>query len=137
MKTSISALARSQGGGAIGLSSSDCHDPMDTEIRLPRHHLTLKRVGHAIVCPILLSLAGLCSTELILRPLAPQSMVSQLIVVALGFAVVFSVSALIPSVRKEVMPFRELWCELRFSRQFVEPAGQTPHFCLSKEKRLW
>jgi hypothetical protein len=82
-------------------------------------NLTLNRVWHAIVCPILLSLAGICSTELVLRPLAPQRIVSQLIVVALGFAAVFSFSALIPSVRKEVMSFRELWGELRFSRQFA------------------
>ena len=82
-------------------------------------NLTLNRIGHAIVCPILLSLAGICSTELVLRPLAPQRIVSQLIIVALGFAAVFSFSALIPPVRKEVMSFRELWAELRFSRQLA------------------
>ena len=82
-------------------------------------NLTLNRIGHAIVCPILLSLAGICSTELVLRPLAPQRIVSQLIVIALGFAAVFSFSALIPPVRKEVMSFRELWAELRFSRQLA------------------
>jgi PST family polysaccharide transporter len=82
-------------------------------------NLTLQRLGHAIVCPVLLSLAGICSAELALRLVAPQRVVSQLLVVTLAFAAVYSLSALIAVVREEMASFMRLLNELRPSTQIV------------------
>ena len=78
--------------------------------------LTLGRLGQAIVYPISLCLAGVFFAELALHLIAPQRVVSQLLVVALGFAAAYSLSALIPAVRDEVMSFRKLLSELRLSK---------------------
>ena len=75
-------------------------------------NLSLQRLGKAILCPILLCLAGVCLAEAILHLIAPQRIVFQLLVTALGFAVAFSLSLLIPAVRGEVMSFRQLFGEL-------------------------
>ena len=80
-------------------------------------NLTLQRLGRAILPPIALCLAGIFSAELSLHLLGPQRMVSQLLVVALGFAVAYSLSALIPAVREEIVSLRALLAEMRLSRQ--------------------
>jgi len=82
-------------------------------------HLTLRRVGHAIRCPISLCLAGVIFAELALHLIAPQRIVPQLLVVALGFAAVYSFSLLMPPVREEIKSLRGLLGELRLSKQTV------------------
>jgi len=79
--------------------------------------LTLQRLGRAILCPIALSLAGVVSAELALHLIAPQGMVSQLVVAALGFAAAYAFSALIPPIRAEAMSLRKLFSEMRPSRE--------------------
>ena len=73
--------------------------------------LTLRRLGHAILYPISLCLAGVCLAELALRSIAPQRIVSQLLVTAMGFVAAYSLSLLIPPVREEVMSLRKLFSE--------------------------
>jgi O-antigen/teichoic acid export membrane protein len=70
--------------------------------------LTLQRLGRAILCPISLCLAGVGLAELALYLIAPQHIVSQLLVTALGFAAVYLLSVLILPVREEIMSFRTL-----------------------------
>ena len=79
--------------------------------------LNLKRLGHAILCPISLGVAGVFMAEVALHVVAPQHIVAQLIVVGLGFAAAYTLSLLIPAVREQVMSFRELFGELRRSKQ--------------------
>lgn len=77
--------------------------------------LTLKDLGKAILLPVVLSLAGSFLSELALHLIAPQRVVSQFLVVALGFATVYSLSALLRPVREEAMSLRRLFSELRLS----------------------
>ena len=79
--------------------------------------LTLPRLGRAIMYPISLALAGVLLAELALHLIAPQSIVAQLMVAALGFAVASLLSALIPPVREEAMSLRRLFNEMRLSSQ--------------------
>jgi len=81
--------------------------------------LTLGRLWQAILYPISLCLAGVFLGELALHLIAPQRIISQLLVVALGFAVAYSLSALLRAVREEVMSFRRLFRELRLSSEVV------------------
>jgi O-antigen/teichoic acid export membrane protein len=71
-------------------------------------NLTLRHLGRAIMWPILLCLAGGLFAELALHFIAPHRTVSQLLIVALGFAVAYSLSALIPTVREEIKSLRGL-----------------------------
>lgn len=71
-------------------------------------NLTLTRVGQAILCPIALSLGGLCSAELALHVVVPQGNISELLITALGFAVALLIFALLPAVREEIKSFREI-----------------------------
>jgi O-antigen/teichoic acid export membrane protein len=80
-------------------------------------HLTLQRLGQAILCPIALCLAAICLAELALHVIAPQGIISQLVVVALSFAVAYSLAVLIRRVRDEAMSLRTLVSELRPSSQ--------------------
>jgi PST family polysaccharide transporter len=82
--------------------------------------LTLGRLAKALQCPILLSLAGVLFAESAMRLVAPQSMLSQLAVAALGFAIIYSLAFLIPAVRREIKSLWKLFSELRLSR---EPAA--------------
>jgi hypothetical protein len=70
--------------------------------------LSLRRLGRAILCPIALCLGSVLLAELALRLITPQGTISQLLVVALGFAAAYSLSALIPLVRAEVMSLKRL-----------------------------
>jgi PST family polysaccharide transporter len=76
-------------------------------------NLTLRRLGLAILHPIVLCLAGIFSSELALHLIGPQRIVSQLVVVALGFGATYSLLALIPAVREEIMSLRGLLGEMR------------------------
>jgi hypothetical protein len=55
-----------------------------------------------------------------MRLVAPQSMLSQLAVAALSFAIIYSLALLIPAVRREISSLWKLFSELRLSR---EPAA--------------
>ena len=77
--------------------------------------LTLRRLGQAILCPISLCLAAVGLAELALRLIAPERIVSKLLVTALGFAVAYSLSPLVSPVRGEVMSLRNLFSESGFS----------------------
>jgi PST family polysaccharide transporter len=81
--------------------------------------LTLQRLGHAVLWPIALSLAGVFMAELALHLISPQGIVSQLGVVALSFAAAYFLSALVPPIREEAVSLRKLFGELRLSRQAV------------------
>ena len=70
--------------------------------------LTLQRVGRAIFYPITVSLVGIGVAELALQLSAPQRLISQLLVVAVGFAVSYSLTLLIPPVRREVLAIANL-----------------------------
>ena len=80
-------------------------------------HLTLQRLGEAILPPVALGLAGIFSAELTLHLLAPERIVSQLLAVALGFVVAYLLSALVPATRQEIMSLKALLVEMRLSRQ--------------------
>jgi O-antigen/teichoic acid export membrane protein len=70
--------------------------------------LTVRRLGRAIVWPISLCFAGVIVAEVVLYFIAPRSIPLQLLVVALAFAGVYSLSALIRPVRQEAMALRKL-----------------------------
>src|SRR3984885_14840362 len=72
-------------------------------------NLTLKRFGQAILYPIAVCVAGICSAKLALQLIAPPPPVSQLLVAALGFAVGYALSVLIPRVRQEVIALKTLF----------------------------
>jgi O-antigen/teichoic acid export membrane protein len=77
--------------------------------------LTLQRVGWALLYPVSVCLAGVFLAELALHLIAPGRTLLQLLVVALGFAAAYSLSALIPPVREEIVSFSKLLRELRLS----------------------
>jgi O-antigen/teichoic acid export membrane protein len=79
--------------------------------------LNLARLARSMVCPIALCLAGVLLANVALFLIAPQQAVSQLLVVALGFATTYFLAALIPSVREEALSLRNLFGELRSSSQ--------------------
>lgn len=82
-------------------------------------HLTLGLLGQALVCPVSLCLAAVFLAELALHLFAPHRPLPQLLVVALGFAVTYSLSALIPRVRAEILSFKGLLGDLGLSRKTV------------------
>jgi PST family polysaccharide transporter len=87
-------------------------------------NLTLPRLGQALLCPVSLCLVGVFFAELALHLIAPERIFSQLLVIALGFAAVYSLSALIPQVREEIVSFRKLLSQFRVSSQTVQPATE-------------
>jgi O-antigen/teichoic acid export membrane protein len=91
--------------------------------------LTLQSLRQATLYPISLCVAGVCLAELALYLIAPQRIVSQLLVTALGFAVCYSLSLLIPPIREEVMSFRTLFGE-SYSAASPKPAGISEMFQL-------
>jgi|HubBroStandDraft_6_1064221.scaffolds.fasta_scaffold10543_3 O-antigen/teichoic acid export membrane protein len=75
--------------------------------------LTLQRLGRALLYPVSLSLAAVILAEFAIRLIAPGPTFSQLLVSALSFVAVYSLSSLIPPVRAEMMALRKLSSELR------------------------
>lgn len=80
-------------------------------------NLTLQRVGRALVYPFVPCLVGICFSELAMHIVAPHRILFQLMVVALGFAVAYLLSALIRPIREEIMSFKQLLSELRPSNE--------------------
>lgn len=85
--------------------------------------LTLGRLGRTLLYPISLCLVGVFVAELALHFIAPERTLSKLLVAALGFAIAYSLSALIPSVREEILSFGNLLNNLRLSRRSVKTAA--------------
>ncbi len=81
--------------------------------------LTLQRLGRVLLYPIALSLAGVFVAELALHLIGPERKFSQLLVVALSFAAAYSLSALMPPVRQEIVSLKKLSSELRLSSRIV------------------
>ncbi len=79
--------------------------------------LTLQSLGRAILCPISLSGVSAVFAELATHLIVPNRVLTQLLVTAFVFVATFSLSALIPAVRDEMMSLRKLLDELR-------PTGQ-------------
>jgi len=82
--------------------------------------LTLTRLARAILCPISLSLTGVVFAELVMHLIVPQRIFSQLLTAALGLAVVYSFSLLIPPVRSEFTSLWRLLGELRIFNRSSE-----------------
>ncbi len=83
-------------------------------------NLTLLSLGKALLCPISLSIVGGLFAEFTIHLIAPQRMIPQLLIAALGFAVAYSLSALVPAIRKEMMSLRTLMSEFRPPKQPIE-----------------
>jgi O-antigen/teichoic acid export membrane protein len=81
-------------------------------------NLTLQRLGLAILCPISVCLAGVCMAELTLHLIAHQRTISELLIIALGFAAGCLLSMFVPQVREEVMSLKILFSK---SRSAVSP----------------
>ena len=79
--------------------------------------LTLRRLGHAVLWPFSLGVAGALSGELVLHLVDPQRIITQLLSVAVGFAVAYSFSALITPVRAEAVSLVRVFSKLRLSGQ--------------------
>lgn len=79
--------------------------------------LTIRRLAAAVMCPVSLSLGGVCLAELALNLSAPRHLVWQLGVAALSFAISSSLSLFLPAMRKEILSFGTLLRELRLQRQ--------------------
>jgi O-antigen/teichoic acid export membrane protein len=90
-------------------------------------NLTLKRLGRAILYPISLCLAGVFLAECALYLAASQRKVVQLLITALGFAMVYAFSMLVTPVRREVMSLRKLFGESGFASS-PEPAQSSETF---------
>ena len=78
--------------------------------------LTLLRIGRALMYPIALGIAGVLLGELALHLVRPERIFSKLLVTALSFAAAYSLSALLPAAREEIMSLRKLSTELRGPR---------------------
>jgi PST family polysaccharide transporter len=81
--------------------------------------LTLHRLGQAMLRPVAPCLAGVFFAEVTLHVIAPQKIISQLLVVALSFGAAYLLSALTPSVREEAMSLKNLFSELRLPSQSI------------------
>ena len=82
--------------------------------------LTLRGLGRALALPIALSLGGVLVAKFALHSINPQRVIPQLLVVAMGFIVAYSLAALIPPVRAEMMSFKNLLNEFRGSNRTAE-----------------
>jgi PST family polysaccharide transporter len=81
--------------------------------------LNLRQVGRTLLFPISLCLAGVFVSILALHFIAPQRIVLQLVIVGLGFATAYFLSALIPPVRQEMVSLSKVLSDLRQTN----PAG--------------
>jgi PST family polysaccharide transporter len=84
--------------------------------------LTLRRLWRATIYPLSLCLVSVCLTEIMLQIMSPAHALSQLLLIGLGFAIVYSVLSLIPRVREEASFVKDLIKELRPASQ-PSPAG--------------
>ncbi len=85
--------------------------------------LTLRRLGQVLLCPALLCVAGGLAAQIAVDVFAPQHVLSQLLIMAAGFLAAYALSAIVPAVREEMLSLRDLWYDLRGSRQNEQPAS--------------
>jgi O-antigen/teichoic acid export membrane protein len=86
--------------------------------------LTLQRLGRVIIYPISLCLVSVFLTELMLQIVSLDRALPKLLVIAVGFALVYSVSSLIPRVREETSFFKGLINELLPASETAAPTAQ-------------
>ncbi|HVB58315.1 MAG TPA: lipopolysaccharide biosynthesis protein [Candidatus Acidoferrales bacterium] len=79
--------------------------------------LTLPRLGRVLLYPVLFCLLGICLARLALHWIGPERPIPQLLVVGLGFAIAYLVSAFIRPAREEITSLRKIIAELRPSSQ--------------------
>jgi O-antigen/teichoic acid export membrane protein len=83
-------------------------------------NLTLRRLGQHLLCPVSLCLGGALVAEVAVYVFTPDGILSQLLVIFLGFVAAYSLSALIPRVRQEgLVLLRGLLGEVRHFRQIT------------------
>jgi O-antigen/teichoic acid export membrane protein len=75
--------------------------------------LTLQRLGHAVLYPTSMCLAGVCTGETALHLIVRQGAVAQLAVVAVGFLAGCVLSILLPPIRKELHSLKEMFVKSR------------------------
>jgi O-antigen/teichoic acid export membrane protein len=78
--------------------------------------LTLQALGRALLCPISLCLAGVCSAKLALYLAPAEHTVLQLLELGVAFAIPYGLSIMLPPVRKEMLSFWNLLGEFRLFR---------------------
>jgi len=84
-------------------------------------NFTLRLLGRALLYPMATCLGSVFFGELALRLVAPERILPQLLVVALGFTAAYLCSALVPSVRNEIISFKSMLSELRLSSRVKSP----------------
>ena len=75
--------------------------------------LTLQRLWQVIICPVSVCVAGVFGAQLAVSVFSPDRALTKMIVIALAFAAVYSLSLLIPYVRKDASNFKDVIRELR------------------------
>jgi PST family polysaccharide transporter len=85
--------------------------------------LSLRRLGRALLWPVVASISGVVVSEVAMLLIVPERIFTQLLVVAVGFALAFLLLALVPAVRSEVGSFKDLLSELRTSGSAVPPGA--------------
>jgi len=85
-------------------------------------NLTLRRLGLVIVYPVSLTLLSVVFAEFMQHLVPPGRALVRLVAIALSFAIVYSLSSLMPRIRKEMSFVGELMSELRPRAQRVSPA---------------
>jgi O-antigen/teichoic acid export membrane protein len=83
--------------------------------------LTLQHLGRVIMCPVSLCLVSVLVAEVVLHIVSVEHAFPKLMIIALCFAIVYSVSSLIPRIRTEVSVFRDLLRELLPGSQPISP----------------
>lgn len=78
--------------------------------------LTFQGLGKALLCPVSLSLAGVCSARLAAYFVPSEHTVLQLLQAAIAFAIPYGLSIMIPPVRNEMLSFWNLLGEFRLFR---------------------
>jgi PST family polysaccharide transporter len=73
--------------------------------------LNLGRVGRALICPVSLCLAGIILARAALFFIAPQRVISQLLVTAGGFASAYLLACPLPAVKREALSLKDLWTD--------------------------
>jgi len=85
--------------------------------------LSLSALGRIVVYPVFLSIAGIVSAKLALHFFAPERILVQLLVEALGFSAAYLLAALLPQVREEASCFKELLGAFGISKKPVWPTA--------------
>jgi len=89
-------------------------------------NVSLKRLGRVIVYPISICLISVSLAELLLDVTSLDREIPRLVAILMCFAVVYSISTLVPRIRTEVSGFRDLIREMRPASQPVTPLQHNP-----------